>query len=169
MSIVKKYFFILVCLFYGANVWGQAARSPFTSLGIGEPYGNALINTQGMAGIGVSQPQYWFLNNQNPALLVYNNMTVFQAGMLVESRTIRRDTASEKAVGGNMNYLVTAFPIKPNRWTTSLGLMPYTTVKYKLSYQDKVENSSTNVQVMAFAWPKVFLLASRHPIFSAPL
>ena len=147
MSIVKKYFFILVCLFYGANVWGQAARSPFTSLGIGEPYGNALINTQGMAGIGVSQPQYWFLNNQNPALLVYNNMTVFQAGMLVESRTIRRDTASEKAVGGNMNYLVTAFPIKPNRWTTSLGLMPYTTVKYKLSYQDKVENSSTNVQV----------------------
>ena len=126
---------------------GQAARSPYTSLGIGEPYGNALINTQGMAGVGVSQPQFWFLNNQNPALLVYNNLTVFQAGILAENRTIRRDTASEKHVGGNMNYLVTAFPIKPARWTTSLGLMPYTTVKYKIQYVDAVENSTNEVDV----------------------
>lgn len=147
MSIVKKYIFILACLLSAADALGQAARSPFTTFGIGEPYGNALINTQGMAGVGVSQPQFWYLNNQNPALLVYNGLTVFQAGMLVESRTIKRDTASEKASGGNMNYLVTAFPIKPNRWTTSLGLMPYTTVKYSIQYVDDIENSTGQVDV----------------------
>lgn len=148
MSIVKKYVFFLACIFSAAQALGQAARSPFTTFGIGEPYGNALINTQGMAGVGVSQPQYWFANNQNPALLIYNNLTVFQAGMIVESRTIKGDTVSEKSTGGNMNYLVTAFPIMPTRWTTSLGLMPYTTVKYQLQYEKEVLNSTDMADVI---------------------
>jgi hypothetical protein len=113
-------------------VWGQAARTPFSSFGIGEPYGNALIHNQGMAGVGLSQPQFWFLNNQNPALLVYNSLTVFEAGVVLESRSIDGDTISERTSGGNMNYLATAFPIKPGKWTTSVGLMPYTNVDYKV-------------------------------------
>jgi hypothetical protein len=147
MSIYKRNILILVALITHSGVFGQAARSPFTTFGIGEPYGSALINAQGMGGVGVSQPQFWYLNNQNPALLVYNNLTVFQAGMLVESRNIRRDTARERSTGGNMNYLVTAFPVKPNRWTTSLGLMPYTTVKYSIQYEDVIENSTGKVHV----------------------
>lgn len=147
MLIFKKYIIVIPAIFIAVNAWSQAARSPFTTFGIGEPYGNALVNNQGMAGVGVSQPQFWYLNNQNPALLVYNNLTVFQAGLLVESRTIRHDTASEKSMGGNMNYLATAFPIKPSRWTTAIGLMPYTTVKYKLQYSDVVENSTDVVDI----------------------
>jgi hypothetical protein len=148
MSIIKKYVFLLACIFFSVYAWGQAARSPFTTFGIGEPYGSALVNAQGMAGVGVSQPQFWYLNNQNPALLVYNNLTVFQAGMMVESRTIKGDTISEKGKDGNMNYLVTAFPIKPTRWTTSLGLMPYTTVKYKFQYETEVKNSTDISEVI---------------------
>src|SRR3990170_4385517 len=105
MLIVRKYFFILASLFLAQQAQGQAARSPFTTFGIGEPYGNALVNTQGMGGIGVSQPQFWYLNNQNPALLVYNNLTVFEAGAMGESRTISSDTLSEKNISGNLNYL----------------------------------------------------------------
>src|SRR5690349_22694772 len=125
MSRVKKYLFIFVCFLFVSESWGQAARSPFTTSNIGETYGSSLINAQGMAGVGVSQPQPWHLNNQNPALLVYNYWTVFQAGMLVESRTLSNDTASQRTTDGNMNYLVTAFPVKLNKWTTSLGLMPF--------------------------------------------
>lgn len=147
MSRLKSLFFVLISLFSVAEVWGQA-RSPFTTAGIGEPYGNALINTQGMAGVGVSQPQYWHMNNQNPALLVYNNLTVFQAGLLAESRTIRQDTAKEKSVGGNMNYLVTAFPVKYGKWTTGIGLMPYTTVKYKIAYIGNIVNSTDSTEVV---------------------
>jgi len=148
MSIYKRLFFAISFMFFMASAFGQAARSPFTSFGIGEPYGSALINTQGMAGGGGGQPQYWYLNNQNPALLVYNSVnTVFQAGIIYESRTLRADTASEKNIGGNMNYLVTAFPVKPNRWTTSLGLMPYSTVKYRLQYINTVSNSAEKVSV----------------------
>ena len=149
MSIFYKYVFIVLGLFLAVEATGQAARTPFTSFGIGEPYGNALVNQQGMAGIGVSQPQFYFINNQNPALLVYNSInTSFQAGVIMERRTISSDTLNETSQGGNMNYLVTAFPIKPGKWTTSVGLTPYTAVNYRLLYKDNVTNRPEEVRVI---------------------
>lgn len=149
MSILHKYIFAFVCLFSAVEGFGQAARSPYTSFGVGEPYGNALINNQGMAGVGVSQPQFWHINAQNPAMLVYNSIyTVFQAGIIAERRNISGDTLSETSQGGNMNYLVTAFPIKPSKWTTSLGLMPYSSVNYKLKYNEDIAQSAEQVEVM---------------------
>lgn len=149
MSSIHKYLFAFLCLILASEAYGQAARTPYSSYGIGEPYGNALINHQGMAGIGVSQPQFWYINSQNPALLVYNSIqTVFQAGIVAERRSISGDTLSERTQGGNMNYLVTAFPIKPTKWTTSVGLMPYSTVNYRLQYNEGIENSAEQVKVM---------------------
>lgn len=148
MSIFHKYVFVLFSLLMALEASGQAARSPYTSFGIGEPYGNALINQQGMAGIGVSQPQFFSINNQNPALLVYNSiLTSFQAGIITERRNISGDTLSETSQGGNMNYLVTAFPIIPSKWTTSVGLMPYTSVNYRLQYDDDIIGSPEEVRV----------------------
>jgi hypothetical protein len=148
MSIVKKYFFVFALLL-SVKSFGQSP-TPFSTFGIGEPYGNASINTQGMGGVGVSHPQFWFINNQNPALLVYNGLTSFQAGIVMEQRTISNQTQSEKFSGGNMNYLITAFPIIPprrvgetTRWTTSVGLTPLTSVKYKLYYQDEIGGTPT--------------------------
>ncbi len=147
MSIGRSLLFIVLCGFYAVKVQGQAARSPFTTIGIGETYGSALINSQAMGGVGVAQPQIWHLNNQNPALLPFNTMTVFQAGILGERRIIRQDTSSEKSVGGNMSYLAIAFPVKITKWTTSLGLMPYTTVNYKIAYIGDIINSTDSTVV----------------------
>jgi len=154
MSIIHKYIFTFICLLpmtlgMAVEAFAQAARTPYSAFGIGEPYGNALINHQGMAGIGVSQPQVFYINNQNPALLVYNSfLSSFQAGILMERRNISGDTLSETTQGGNMNYLVTAFPIKPTKWTTSVGLMPYSSVNYKLQYNEPVLNSTDEVKVI---------------------
>ncbi len=138
-----------LCTFFFALLitasFSQAARSPFSTFGIGEPYGSALIHNQGMGGTGVAQPQYWFLNNQNPALLVFNYYTIFEAGLLVESKTIKGDTTNVSSSAGNMNYLATAFPIKPGRWTTSFGLMPFTNVNYKFVYYDSVRDNNNIV------------------------
>lgn len=143
MSIIHKYVFFCICLLFVIKASGQATRSPYTSFGIGEPYGNSLVNQQGMAGVGVSQPQFAFINNQNPALLVFNSRyTVFQAGIIGERRTISGDTLSEISQGGNMNYLATAFPIKPTKWTTSIGLMPYTSVNYALQYKEDIDGTN---------------------------
>ncbi len=124
--------------------WGQAASTPFSYLGIGETYGNALTHNQGMAGVGISNPQYYFLNNQNPALLVFNRFTVFEAGFIGERRTVKGNGISETNGNGNLNYLATAFPVKYGKWSTSIGLMPYSSVNYKLDYLDSIEGSTTN-------------------------
>ncbi|HPH45377.1 MAG TPA: hypothetical protein PKU83_00115 [Chryseolinea sp.] len=137
----------LAVIIASANAWGQSASSPVSNFGIGEPYGNALIHNQGMGGVGVSQPQYWFANNQNPALLVFNRFTVFEAGIAGEQRKIKGDTISESNIGGTLNYLVTVFPVKVDRWTTSIGLMPFTNIDYGFSFDDVVRDHSTNIPI----------------------
>lgn len=123
----------------------QAVRSPFTTYGLGELFGNALIHHQGTGGLGVSQPQYWFLNNTNPALLVYNNLTVFQAGIVGERIQIQSDTLSQRNAGGTLSYLVTSFPIIKTKWTSSIGLMPYSNVNYELVFDDYVRNNAGQI------------------------
>ncbi len=147
MSVGKKVILVLAVVVASANAWGQSASSPMSSFGIGEPYGNALTHNQGMGGIGVSQPQYWFANNQNPALLVFNHYTVFEAGIYGEQRTIKGDTLSEKNYGGTLNYLITVFPVKVNRWTTSFGLMPFTNVDYGFSFSDDVRERDSGTEI----------------------
>ncbi|MBX2965312.1 MAG: hypothetical protein KF845_04140 [Cyclobacteriaceae bacterium] len=141
MSQAKSYYFFLILSVLSFSAFSQATRSPFSTFGIGEPYGNALIQNQAQGGTGVSQPQFWFVNNQNPALLVFNYYTVFQAGAILETKTTRSDTARAKGTNGNLNYLVTAFPIKPGKWSTSVGLMPLTNVNYRLQYLEEIVGS----------------------------
>jgi hypothetical protein len=129
-------------------VHGQAGRTPFSSFGVGDYYGNALAHSQGMAGVGISNPQYMYLNNQNPALLVFNRLTTFEAGYVGDVRTVKNSSTSEKGGGGNLNYLLIGFPIKPGKWTSSFGIMPYTNVNYKLSYPQEIVNTLTTVNVI---------------------
>lgn len=142
---------ILIILFLIGGVtsfaFSQAARSPFSSFGIGEYYGNNLAHNQGMAGVGISNPQYYYLNNKNPALLVYNRFTVFEGGMIVEQRTVRGDSTKEVNSNGNLNYLIMGFPVKPGKWTTSVGLMPYSNVNFVLNYKNDISGSTNTVDV----------------------
>jgi hypothetical protein len=133
------------------SAFGQAARSPFSTLGVGETFGGALIQNQGVGGTGVAQPQFWSVNNQNPALLINNYFTTFQAGALVESRTFANDSAKQKSVSGNLNYLITAFPVMRSKkdpnlmfWTTSVSLLPFSKVNYRLLYVDSIQATSDN-------------------------
>ncbi len=139
MSVSRSVFFCFsLVLLTGSNVFGQAANSPYSTFGIGESYGNALATNQGMGGLGFSQPQYLYLNNQNPALLVYNTLTVFQAGLLAEQLDLTDGVNNQSVRSGNLNYLAIAFPVLFRKITTSVGLMPYTNVDYSLQYDLQV-------------------------------
>lgn len=147
MSGISRVFILIGLILVTSNVvFGQAARTPFSSFGIGEYYGNGLAHNQGM-GVGISNPQYRYLNNQNPALLIFNRLTTFEAGYVGEVRNLKNSTTKEKNGSGNLNYLLIGFPIKPGTWTTSFGIMPYTTVNYKLSYTQGIENTASTVDV----------------------
>ncbi|MFN8691085.1 MAG: hypothetical protein ACK5XL_13875, partial [Cyclobacteriaceae bacterium] len=76
---------------------GQTAKTPFSAFGIGEYYGTGLAHNQGM-GVGLSNPQSYYTNNMNPALLVFNKVTSFSAGILGERRTLRDSARSERNI-----------------------------------------------------------------------
>lgn len=148
LNFKKNTLYIFVfSLFSAIGALGQAAMTPFSYLGIGEYYGNALAHNQGMAGVGVSNPQYYYLNNQNPALLVFNRFTTFEAGFIGERRTVIGNGTSESNGNANLNYLMMGFPVKLGRWSTSLGLAPYSTVNYRLNYTDVIEGTTNTVLV----------------------
>ncbi len=148
MSICKHIFpitLLILSVQFESN--GQAAKTPFSSFGLGEYFGNSLTQNQGMGGIGVSNPEYWHLNNKNPALLVFNTITVFEAGFVGEQRTVKGANASERSGSGNLNYLTMGFPIIRRNWAMGIGLMPYTSVNYRLNYIGGIENSTNTVDV----------------------
>ena len=146
----KKLFFFLIpalLVLTALESRGQAAPSPFSGFGLGEFNGSALVNNQGMAGSGVSLPQVWYLNNINPAMLVYNRLTSFHAGMIFDQRRLKTSTQSEKTTGGNVSYLTLGFPALTKKdnsavlWGTAIGLMPYTSVNYKIESTGTIAGS----------------------------
>jgi hypothetical protein len=154
MSRHKLLLLLLAIGFLGCLEVSGQARSPFSSFGHGDYYSESLVNNQGMGGAGVSNPQFWYLNNQNPSLLVYNRFTVFGAGVVGESKRIYSDTLKGKSRNGNMNYLVLGFPVLRKKttgevlWATSIGLMPYSSVNYSFQYNDTVPGTNTQVQYL---------------------
>ena len=149
MSIISRTILYTLCnIVLGLTTYGQATKSPFSAIGVGEYYGNSLAHNQGMAGVGISNPQYGYLNNKNPALLVFNIYTVFESGIVGEKRTLKNGEAVEKNKSANLNYLAIGFPIKRGRWSTSTGLMPYTNVNYKFNYVQNISGSSNKVDVL---------------------
>jgi hypothetical protein len=146
MQYCKKIFPILLFFLVAAiEAEAQVASSPFSKFGIGDLTGTGIAQNQGMGGIGISNPSGWYLNNLNPALLVFNRITVFQAGMQYEKITESDGTNSQKFTSGNLNYLAIAFPVKLNKWTTSIGLMPFSNVNYKLSFSDYATGSNVPI------------------------
>jgi hypothetical protein len=131
----------------GGAATAQIANTPFSYRGIGDLFGNALAHNQGMAGVGVSNPQYFYLNNQNPALLIYNRFTVFEGGFIGQYNTIKGNGPSEKSGDGNLNYLMMGFPVKMGKWSTSFGLAPFSGVNYRTNYTDAIEGSTNTVNV----------------------
>lgn len=143
MQLFKGFPIIMLIIFFVSGlVRAQIAPSPVSTFGFGELVSPGLAQNQGMGGLGISNPSSWYLNNQNPALLVFNYVTVFQAGMQMEKRTINDGINTAKTGSGNLNYLAIAFPVKPGKWTTSVGLMPYSNANYNLSYTEVVGGSN---------------------------
>jgi len=135
----------LLVLFAAIAANGQVASSPFSKFGIGDLTGTGIAQNQGMGGIGISNASGWYLNNQNPALLVFNRWTVFQAGLQYEKISEFDGTNTQKFASGNLNYLIIALPVKSGKWTTSVGLMPFSHVNYKLSFADYATGSTVPI------------------------
>ncbi|MEJ2004547.1 MAG: hypothetical protein P8X57_06200 [Cyclobacteriaceae bacterium] len=121
---------LIVALGWSIQLHGQATKSPFSRLGIGDIVEPNLVNNQGMGGVGISNGTPRHLNYKNPALLPMNTLTVFSAGYIGGYQTLRDSSKTESNGGGNLNYLMLSFPIKPGKWSSSIGILPYSVIDF---------------------------------------
>ena len=142
----KKFRYLLFIFFVSGTVYAQVGRSPYTINGIGDLQGMSLIHQDAMGGVGISNAKPWGLSNINPALLPVNSpMTNFEFGLVGERRVVQKDSLNQENGGVNINYLAFGFPIKPGRWTVSVGLMPYSRVNYDIVSTNDIIGSNDDV------------------------
>ncbi len=122
----------------------QVSSSPLTQQGLGDLYKPSLAYSFGMGGIGISNGSVRYVNNQNPALLVYNSVYTYSAEVLGESRRVSDGVAAQKSGGMNLKNLGMSFPIKSGKWVSSIMLSPYSNVKYQFTTEDVLEGTPFN-------------------------
>lgn len=137
-----RFLSVLIIVMGGYNVAvSQASESPLSSQGIGDIQDLSMMHQEGMGGLGISTGSIWYMNSINPALLPLNSLTVFGAGFALEKRSIFSPVNSSVNTGGNLSYLGTAFPVKAGRWTTAIGLAPYSTVEYSFINRNPISDT----------------------------
>lgn len=122
-------------------MFAQVGQSPYSLNGVGDIQSLAQANQFGMGEIGIASPTRFHINNMNPALLTHNKLSTFQMGVDVDYRGISSETLSQTNGGALLRNMVFAFPVINNRWTMSIGLMPFSNVNYNVRLTDVVPNT----------------------------
>ncbi|PKQ69751.1 hypothetical protein Rain11_1206 [Raineya orbicola] len=133
-----KLFLFTICFLLMQKLFSQ--NSPLSGFGLGmlTPQGN--IAQQSMGSVGVSTSNSFWVNTLNPALLVRNGSVIFDAGYNFKIQQLRSDKAQQSFTTGNFNYATLALPIT-KKWTSAIGLQPYSYLEYLTETSAKVENS----------------------------
>lgn len=99
-----------------------------------------------MGEVGIGTPTPWHVNTQNPANLIYNNFSSFQVGVEMDQRNFTADDFTGSDAGGGLRFLGYAFPIKPGKWSSSFGILPYSSVNYNTFSETLIENAPNNAR-----------------------
>ncbi len=133
----------LACLF--VLIQFAHSQSIYSFQGLGSLNHQGMPNNLGMGEIGIGAPTVWHINTQNPANLVYNTFSTFQLGVEVDRRSFTGDDISGTAADGGLRFLGFAFPIMPGKWSSSLAILPLSSVSYNTFAQGDVDNTGGTV------------------------
>ncbi len=108
----------------------EGTASPYSFYGLGETKFNGTIENKSMGGMSVINDSLR-INLQNPADLTSLKLTGFAVGGSFVATKLKTDQDTEKAQRTTFDYLAMAFPVN-SKMAFSLGLMPYSSVGYKI-------------------------------------
>jgi hypothetical protein len=144
ISVIKK-FALFTFIFISYNVAFAQENSPYTRFGIGDVIPNQNMTSRSMGGISTGfidrSTVYQSINLSNPASLPWLDLTNFDIGGEVDTRTLKSNTspAKYKATNTLISYLQFAFPLttpkmrkKNVNWVMAMGLRPLTRINYKI-------------------------------------
>lgn len=137
--------FILISIYstlFNNSKAQTATSSPYSRYGIGELNNKGFGQNFAMGGTTIAMQNdtiaYFFINTGNPASYS-TRLTIAELG-LNYNRTRLQSTSAEKTINNvSLAYLSLAFPFK-KWWGGSIGLVPYSSVGYKVSDHQEFAN-----------------------------
>lgn len=121
------------------------AQSIYSFEGLGSLNHQGMPNNVAMGEVGIGTPTIWHINTQNPANLVYNTFSTFQLGLEIDRRNFSGEGISGTDTDGGLRFLGYAFPIMPGKWSSSFGILPYSSVSYNTFSEGDVEGTNGDV------------------------
>ncbi|WP_298115930.1 hypothetical protein [Flavobacterium sp.] len=126
---IKK-IIVSISLFLSVVAFAQeSTSSPYSFYGLGDVRFKGTIENRAMGGLSVLGDSI-HINLQNPALQSNLKLTTFAIGGTYSPTTLKTDSEKEKSRRTGLDYLAVAIPL--NKMAFSLGLIPYSSVGYKI-------------------------------------
>ncbi|MHC0439937.1 hypothetical protein [Flavobacterium sp. 3-210] len=121
----------------------QGTASPYSFYGIGDARFKGTLENRSMAGVSIEQDSI-HLNVDNPSSYASLRQTTFTVGGSFGTSNLKNDTQSEKAQRATFDYLAVGIPM--GKWGASFGLVPLTSVGYKILNDNTDTPGATNNQ-----------------------
>ncbi len=126
---IKKIIAVFALVFSGVAFAQENNASPYSYYGLGDVKFKGTVDTRSMGGLGIL-PDSIHLNLQNPAAYGHLKFTTFSIAASNSSTTFKTNTGTDDANRSTLDYLVLGIPV--NKFGVAVGLMPYTSVGYKI-------------------------------------
>lgn len=118
------------CLLFTTVVFSQENNaSPYSYYGLGDQKFKGTVENRSMGGLSIV-PDSIHINLQNPANYSSLLLTTFTVGAGNSSTDMKTATEKDKINRTSLDYLAVAIPF--NKVGIAVGLMPYTSVGYKI-------------------------------------
>ncbi|MCW3084622.1 MAG: hypothetical protein JWP12_1988 [Bacteroidetes bacterium] len=145
--IVTAFFLLNTFLFSYNSANAQGSSSPYTRYGLGDINSRSHGQTFAMGGTTLALQNdtselggMFFINNANPASYANMRLTTAELGMNYNRLRLESSTAHKTLNNASFGYVNIAFPIFKRWWGASIGLMPYSSVGYKISDHENLTN-----------------------------
>src|SRR5690606_13356827 len=139
---IKKLVIVFIALFAMQSQAQEGTASPYSFYGIGSLKFKGTVENRSMGGLSIYTDSI-HVNLRNPAAYAGNNLKLynnesrpvkFSVGGSYNSLNLETDAVSEKANTTSFDYLALSIPM--GKFGFGFGLMPYTSVGYKLEAND---------------------------------
>lgn len=114
----------------------EGTSSPYSFYGIGEPRFNGNIESRSMGGISMI-PDSTRINFQNPAGYGNLKLTNFTIGASTDKKKQKSASSTSVAKRTSIDYIALAIPL--GKFGAGFGLMPYSSVGYKIENDNNLK------------------------------
>ncbi len=122
----------------------QGTASPYSFFGIGDVRFKGTLENRSMAGVAVEQDTI-HLNIDNPASYASLIQTTFTVGGTFATSNLKTSSQSEKAQRSTFDYLAIGIPM--GKFGASFGLIPVSSVGYKILNNNPTTEGALNSQL----------------------